>query len=323
MIGETETPPIGEPLQDFPLMHCHDPVEAQSILRRYGVDLIVPDQNGFFLRSNLAELPQTGLYFTVGRGSATLSIPERHIALVHLCLRGRARLTSGEQVVELSEGAACICSPGRAAQLEMGDGFSQLILRIPQPVLERTIASLIGFRPQQPIMFEPAIAHRDPRYLAARLDAQFLAWPKNVLLQLEQSCITALLYCSRHNLHRLLDTEGSEALPQFVLKAENYAEGRCAHARGMDEITVEDLARKAGVSVSTLNRGFGRHRGYSPSAFLKRLRLAHARRLLEAGAATTVVGVALRCGFANPSRFANDYRAAFGESPTETLRRSR
>jgi AraC-like DNA-binding protein len=322
----------GEPLQDFPLFDSHAPDVARSILRRYGVDLIVPDPDGFFLRTNLAELPQTGLYFCISGGTATLSVPARHVALVHLCLSGHGRLTSGEKVVELYEGAACICSPGRAAKLEIEDDFTQLVLRIPQPVLERTIASLIGFRPHQPILFEPAIARDDPRYLgfrdltrllATRLDAPFSAWPKNVLLQLERSCITALLYCSRHNLNRLLDSEDHELTPQYLLRAENYAEGRCGEERWADEITVEELARAAGVSVSTLNRGFIRHRGYSPAAFIKRLRLARARWLLETGAARTVVGVALHCGFANPSRFANDYRAAFGESPTETLRRSR
>ena len=45
--------------------------------------------------------------------------------------------------------------------------------------------------------------------------------------------------------------------------------------------------------------------------------------MCSVGGASTVVGVALRCGFANPSRFAQDYREAFGESPTETLRRRR
>jgi transcriptional regulator GlxA family with amidase domain len=32
--------------------------------------------------------------------------------------------------------------------------------------------------------------------------------------------------------------------------------------------------------------------------------------------------VALRCGFRELGRFAADYRAAFGENPSETLRRN-
>ena len=34
----------------------------------------------------------------------------------------------------------------------------------------------------------------------------------------------------------------------------------------------------------------------------------------------TVAAIALHWGFANPGRFAVDYRAAYGRSPSQTLR---
>ena len=40
-------------------------------------------------------------------------------------------------------------------------------------------------------------------------------------------------------------------------------------------------------------------------------------------AGTTVTDVALRYGFANPGRFAGQYRRAFGVSPAETLRKAK
>jgi AraC-like DNA-binding protein len=316
-----------EPLREFPLLRSRDPHEARDVMRRYGVDIIATNSDGFFFRTNLAELPHVGLYFACNAAPIRLEIPERAVALVHLCLRGHARVTTGAHHVELSEGAAVVCPPRCRTQLEFGQDCRQLVLRIPQRMLERTVAALIGFTPQQPIAFEPAIAQSDPRYLgfrdlmtllAWRLDSNFSIWPNNVLLQLEQTCITALLHCSRHNLRHLLDETPGEQMPPYLLEAEHYAEGRCE-----DDIGVDDMARAAGVSVSTLSRAFLRHRGYSPSAFIKRARLSRAKTLLETGAASTVVGVALRCGFTNPSRFAQEYREAFGESPTETLRRRR
>jgi AraC-like DNA-binding protein len=36
-----------------------------------------------------------------------------------------------------------------------------------------------------------------------------------------------------------------------------------------------------------------------------------------------VINVASQCGFLNPGHFARDYRIAFGELPSETLRQSR
>ncbi|MFL9498567.1 AraC family transcriptional regulator [Rhodopseudomonas palustris] len=318
-----------ELLQDFPLVRSHDPVEARDILRRYGVDMIAANPSDFFMRTNLAELPHIGLYFVHSSGATRLLIPEREIALVHLCLEGDALLTSGNRRVELSQGAACICSPGMSAQLEFGQNSRQLLLRMPQRVLERTVSSLVGFKPRQPILFEPTICNDEPRYLgfrelttllASRLDSSYSVWPKNVLLHLEQSCITALLYCSRHNLGHLLENANavSDDVPRYVRTAEHYVE-----SHRDEDISVEDVARIAGVSISTLTRAFLKHRGYSPSAYVKRAKLNHAKQLLETGAATTLIGVALRCGFANPSRFAQDYREAFGESPTETLRRCR
>ena len=58
-------------------------------------------------------------------------------------------------------------------------------------------------------------------------------------------------------------------------------------------------------------------------AFLRELRLENAQReLLTADPDNeTVTQIALRYGFADLGRFAIRYRTAFGEKPSETLRR--
>jgi transcriptional regulator GlxA family with amidase domain len=62
----------------------------------------------------------------------------------------------------------------------------------------------------------------------------------------------------------------------------------------------------------------------TPLAFMRRLRLAAAReRLSRPDAQTTVTDVALSTGFLHLPRFAQYYRAAFNEHPSETLRRAR
>jgi transcriptional regulator GlxA family with amidase domain len=43
---------------------------------------------------------------------------------------------------------------------------------------------------------------------------------------------------------------------------------------------------------------------------------------LEAEENASVTQVALRCGFQDPGHFARDFRLAFGDLPSETLRRS-
>ena len=63
--------------------------------------------------------------------------------------------------------------------------------------------------------------------------------------------------------------------------------------------------------------------GTSAGDVRKRVRLDRAREMLEQSAErTAVIQVALKCGFQNPGHFARDFRLAFGELPTTTLKRS-
>ena len=87
---------------------------------------------------------------------------------------------------------------------------------------------------------------------------------------------------------------------------------------------VADIGEIITVSQRTLLRAVRVIHGTTPSRFAQSLRLAEARKeLLSALAGTeTITAVAMRFGFHELGRFAADYRAAFGESPSETMRRS-
>jgi transcriptional regulator GlxA family with amidase domain len=87
---------------------------------------------------------------------------------------------------------------------------------------------------------------------------------------------------------------------------------------------IQDLCRLAAIEQRTLVRAFRAIRGTTPFRYLHALRLAEAREALLAsdGAAETVTQVAMRFGFRELGRFAVDYRAMFGESPSQTLRRT-
>jgi transcriptional regulator GlxA family with amidase domain len=59
--------------------------------------------------------------------------------------------------------------------------------------------------------------------------------------------------------------------------------------------------------------------------FLKKHRLDEARRLLQSGdgQGLNVTDIAFATGFLHPSKFAQDYRERFGETPSATLRMGR
>lgn len=87
---------------------------------------------------------------------------------------------------------------------------------------------------------------------------------------------------------------------------------------------MEALAAAAGASTRSVFKAFRELRDCSPMAFVKSIRLGHARRMLQQpNPTTTVVSVAFACGFLNPGHFARDYRLAFGELPSVTLASSR
>jgi AraC family ethanolamine operon transcriptional activator len=84
------------------------------------------------------------------------------------------------------------------------------------------------------------------------------------------------------------------------------------------------LCRAAGVTPRTLARAFRAVHGTTPVHYLHALRLSEARQTLLAKGAhcSSVTEVATRFGFRELGRFAGEYREQFGESPSETLRRS-
>jgi transcriptional regulator GlxA family with amidase domain len=88
------------------------------------------------------------------------------------------------------------------------------------------------------------------------------------------------------------------------------------------DLTVADVAHAAHVSVRAIQVAFRRHLGTTPMAYLRRVRLDAARaELLNAtpGRGLTVTAVASRWGWARPSRFAADFRAAYGQHPYTLL----
>jgi AraC-like DNA-binding protein len=82
------------------------------------------------------------------------------------------------------------------------------------------------------------------------------------------------------------------------------------------------LAAATEVSIRTLSRAFAKRWGTGPMGFLKARRLDAANRELLGAAPgeTTVTDVAYRYGFSHLGKFALEYKRAFGESPSATLR---
>lgn len=83
---------------------------------------------------------------------------------------------------------------------------------------------------------------------------------------------------------------------------------------------LEEIARRAGLSVRQLERLFRTLLGTSPSRHYLGLRLEKARNLLVQ-TAMPLAQVAVACGFASPAHFTRTYHAAFGRTPSSERQR--
>lgn len=83
-------------------------------------------------------------------------------------------------------------------------------------------------------------------------------------------------------------------------------------------VSVDELARTAGMSLSTFHERFKAATETSPLQFQKDLRLLEARQLLQGGG-KTVSAVAYDVGYESPNQFSREYSRKFGNSPRVDL----
>ncbi|WP_296256826.1 MULTISPECIES: AraC family transcriptional regulator [unclassified Pseudomonas] len=131
---------------------------------------------------------------------------------------------------------------------------------------------------------------------------------------------------TREILYRLL--RGSEGYRLYEIAIANCQTHRVTQAiKWLNEhfqqpLRIEDLARQANLSVSTLHHRFKAVTAMSPLQYQKQLRLQEARRLMLAdGLEASAAGY--RVGYESPSQFSREYSRLFGAPPLRDLARLR
>ena len=117
--------------------------------------------------------------------------------------------------------------------------------------------------------------------------------------------------------------EGPEApmRQRYQQIVDRFEESVRANVGTVDRLS--DICKVVGLGHRTVLRAVRIIHGTTPFRFAKSLRLSEVRKALLSAhlASETVTAVAMRFGFRELGRFAADYRAAFGESPSETVGR--
>lgn len=86
------------------------------------------------------------------------------------------------------------------------------------------------------------------------------------------------------------------------------------------EVTLEDVAKVAGVSRYHLTRAFGNATGHSVMRYMRARRLTEAARALTSGA-TDILQVALEAGYGSHEAFTRAFRDQFGCTPEQVRAR--
>lgn len=122
-----------------------------------------------------------------------------------------------------------------------------------------------------------------------------------------------------------LGNYGSPAVERTKCLNRRFTAVRACEAYMRDHVdatvTLLDLSTICGMRARSLINAFEAVTGLSPMDYLKRLRLNGVRRALGHSPRphTRVIDVATAWGFWHMGHFASDYRAMFGETPSQTL----
>ena len=317
------------PLSRYPAIRTSKIDEFQHQLAAvYGAaGFEVPHPENLKVRGNFIRLHDIALGFGACGTLTKVRFAESDFARLQLPLCGHGLTISGKQSVQVAVGQPSLTSACRVTELQYGEDFENLFLRVKSEALERKLAVLLGAPARRGLEFELADfsgqgmisgLRRLIKLLVTQLDDQQSLLSPLALRELEQAVIVQLLFASRHPLSRLLHQAPAEGSPDHVRRVEEFIEANWNRA-----ITIESLVEETGVNARTLFRSFRKARGYTPMNFVKKIRLERARSLLSRrDASTSVTGVALACGFSNLGHFARDFRKVFGELPSKTLARS-
>lgn len=245
-----------------------------------------------------------------------------------LPLSGEQELSARGQLWRSDQDKGLIVSPHEAQDLAISGNCRKLIVSIPRQALQNVLESLLRRPVDAPIAFQPgmdaasgeqAAWWRMVKFFAGEMDRSG-GWLNHQLMaaDLEQTLLKGLLLAQPHNYSDALAEAMRPAVPHYLQRAQQFI-----HEHGRDDIALEDIEQAAGVSRYKLFEAFREHFGQPPMAYLKRYRLEAVRRDLLADRSTgSISAIAMGWGFSHLGRFSGEYKALFGETPTETLKRS-
>lgn len=317
-------------LSNYPVVRSSDPAFARDrLFHVYGANSFdVRKPRGFSMNADHVQIGGVGLSYVEYTGDVSVGFGE--VSFVRQCfgIEGAARYVTSRQSGEIASGSWSPILPAyQPLTFDFPSGYRQVAMRIEFDVLLRNLSALLGQDIGRDLVFADTPAHppamealrRRVFHLAIDYNERGASFSSLAAAEVARMLVMKFLLCHQHNHSHLLFREPLPVSSTAVRTVEEYIE-----ANWDKPIDIETMVSIANVSARSLFRQFRKDRGYSPADFAKRVRLNRAREMLEQSReSSSVIQIALKCGFQNPGHFARDYRNSFGELPSATLQRAR
>ncbi|MFW8593900.1 helix-turn-helix domain-containing protein [Cribrihabitans neustonicus] len=327
-----------EPLRVWRRFHSRDIGEARAMVARKFCDhALIPAGRGagFDTRHNHAPGRSLSLNF-LSYGAEVQIAPEelRDFYLVQLPIAGHAEVANGSAAVASRRRIGTVLNPDRKSRMTWHADCRMLLLQISRKALHHTAERAAGMELPEAVAFDTAVPVAGGlqdwvRQFAACVTATsqqegFGAWSALQQHAIEEQLMLGFLSRQMSNIRHLLDRPAPQAGNAQIRRAQEFI-----HAHLADPISLSAIASAAGCSLRSLQTGFRGSFGLSPMQYLRDRRLDMAHYLLlsrPAGgkacgnAGGSVGSIAHDCGFAHMGRFAQLYRARFGQPPSATAR---
>lgn len=320
-------------LAEFPVFDTADLDLASHKLGEFFGDLdLVPTEKGSRSSTLLNAVnvrSVTASCFRFSGGTRLSSGPTGFFA-VQIPYYGRCRVSSAREDVLVDDTTAMIASPERPVVADLQPGCTPITLRIERDAVEQALSTSLGRQQlDRPLEFAERIDlnRGSMRTWSEVVDLMLADLERGGMItqhplagaNMESLLINGLLQAQPHNYTSPLLTPARTIGAQAARRVRDFIEA-CPER----PMTIQSLAREAGVSVRSLQESFRQEFRTSPIRHLREVRLDRVRDDLVAARdvpGERVTPVAARWGFTHMSRFAAAYRAKFGESPSATLRR--
>jgi AraC-like DNA-binding protein len=324
-------PPVAELLSQHNLFRTTNVDEARDEVARifcpHGLTTTGPNQKLNTVH-NRVTLGDVSLNYLDYGAEVQITPGELHsFFLVQIPLAGSADIYSGKEHVLSDINIASIPNPLEKLEMVWHAGNPQLLVYINRMTLEERMEELIGRELHFPVKFDLGMDMTTPQArswrtlvdtLVTDVEHGGLTMYAGVRNQFQDLIISGLLLSQRHNYSDSIGTRAEPAAPRSIRLAIQVCE-----ENPEESLTVTDMARVAGVSIRSLQDGFRKYVGMSPTDYLRDVRLNRVREdLLSARAMnTSIADIAFSWGFTHLGRFAKSYHERFGELPSETVRK--